>query len=229
MAPDQTGSTKRARNEGETPSFIFCDDLRGLAVTPAVKLEEIDLFFHRQAEVFSQYEADLPILESMLVELRERVATLEIQIELARPATTTWQGQMESIVFRWYAISTTLDALDAYCWGCPWTQSAHGVYENWRAVRMAGALEMLCPARQDALQHLWRQPTHIRNTYHLLTTEEKRWDRSRQNHIDLVQIKDPPISLRVFFRLCKELGIPSQLQLEIATTEKPTGGFFFVW
>jgi hypothetical protein len=62
MASDQTGSTKRARNEGETPSFIFCDDLRGLPVTPAVKLEEIDLFFHRQAEVFSQYEADLPIV-----------------------------------------------------------------------------------------------------------------------------------------------------------------------
>lgn len=98
-----------------------------------------------------------------------------------------------------------------------------------RAVRMAGALEMFCPARQDALQHLWRQPTHIRNAYHLLTTEEKRWDRSRQNHIDLVQIKDPPISLRVFFKLCNELGVPSQLQLEIATTEKPTGGLFFVW
>ncbi|KAJ7139043.1 hypothetical protein C8R44DRAFT_300148 [Mycena epipterygia] len=238
------GSTKRAWNiprvskaevkpesQSETPTFILCDDLRDSPAAPTVKVDEIDFFFHRQADVFAQYNANLPILESMLSELRERVATMEVQVEYARPATTTWQDQRESIVFRWYAVSTILDALDAYCWGCPWTQSAHGVYENWRAVHTAGALEMFSPAWQDAFQHLCRQPRDIRDTYLLLTTEKGRWDRRRQNFIDQyqVQIKDPPISLRVFFKLCKELGISSQLQLEMAATEKPNGGSFFVW
>jgi hypothetical protein len=48
----------------------------------------------------------------MLMELRERVAVLEVQLEHARPATTTWPDQMESIVFRWYAVSTILDGKD---------------------------------------------------------------------------------------------------------------------
>jgi hypothetical protein len=96
-----------------------------------------------------------------------------------------------------------------------------------RAAHTAAALETFSLARENARQHLWMQPQHIRNAYYLLTTEKERWDHARQTLS--VQVKDPPISLRVFFRLRKELCIPSQLQLEMAAIEKQTGGSFFVW
>jgi hypothetical protein len=96
-----------------------------------------------------------------------------------------------------------------------------------RAVR-AVVSGPLCDAREDGLEHFWKQPQHIRVSYDLLTAEKGRWIVD-QNLVHQVQMKDPPISLGVFFKLCKELGIPSQLQLDMVATEKPTGGSFFVW
>jgi hypothetical protein len=73
--------------------------------------------------------------------------------------------------------------------------------------------------------YLFLQPPQIHNAYQLLTDEEKKWEHA-QGTLDHKNVL--PVSAHALFRLCAELGIPAEVQLEMVGAERPeAGGSFF--
>ncbi|KAJ7912502.1 hypothetical protein B0H13DRAFT_1874741 [Mycena leptocephala] len=176
-------------------SSLLPADLRTLPITPRVPpppawLRDVDVFFRRQAE-----------LDATVAATRAQMARLEAQVAHARAAHRTELERLEVVLFRWRVAVTALHALDAHCWGCPSSQGAHEVYESWAAVRAANDWVYLC-----------LQPPQIRNAYQLLTDEEKKWEHA-QGTLDHKNAL--PVSAHALFRLCAELGIPAEVQLEM--------------
>jgi hypothetical protein len=60
-------------------------------------------------------------------------------------------------------------------------------------------------------------------TYQLLTVELKKWE----HVLDDKKLEGSPVSVHAFFRLCVELGIPAEVQIEVAAAEKSEGWSFF--
>jgi hypothetical protein len=65
VALHPTAATRAtAESRLETPTVILCDDIRDRPKTPTVKVDQVDLFFRRQADVFWQYKTNLPLVRA---------------------------------------------------------------------------------------------------------------------------------------------------------------------
>ncbi|KAJ7139044.1 hypothetical protein C8R44DRAFT_300155 [Mycena epipterygia] len=197
---------------------LFPADLRTLPRPPRVPpppawLRDVDVFFRRQEEACTK--ANAATLDATVAAARAYMARLEVQVVQARAgaAQRTELERMEVALFRWRVAATALHALDARCWGCPSSRGAHGVYANWAAVRAANDWDYLA-----------LQPPQVYNAYQLLADEKKKWEHVHRTFDDS---KAPPVSAHAFFRLCAELGISAELQVEMVAAERSEGGSFF--
>ncbi|KAJ7285876.1 hypothetical protein C8J57DRAFT_1286098 [Mycena rebaudengoi] len=216
--PHNEEATASTTSEALSESlFEFPTDLHSLPLPspippPPAWLHDVDVFFRDQAEACTR--ASVATLDATVAATRAHMARLEARVAQARAMRRrTEQERMTVALLRWRVAATALHALDAHCWGCPFSRAAHGVYENWAAVRAANDWE-----------YLFLQPPQIHNTYRLLIDEKNKWDYA----CGTITSKEASlVSAHAFFRLCVELGIPAEVQLEMVAAERSEGGSFF--
>ncbi|KAJ7451694.1 hypothetical protein FB451DRAFT_705026 [Mycena latifolia] len=195
-------------------------------------LRETDAFFGSQAKVFLEHQADVPTVEAMLADLKDRLAALERQVEKSTAAQPmSDEDRTAGLLLRWETLTCGIEALDAVCWASPWAKPAHGAYENYTELR---TLAISVRASRDisyddimrASDYQSHEPPYITNAYRIMQAETQ-W----LNHHYLISKAGgrPAVPVKHFFQLAKRLGIPTELQVEMATAEKPTGGSYFVW
>ncbi|KAJ6490184.1 hypothetical protein DFH09DRAFT_1377431 [Mycena vulgaris] len=188
---------------------------------------EADAFFAFQADFFRDNKANIPALEAMLADMQKRVADLERQVKNSRADRITYQETVAALLLRWEALSIAVEALDAVCWGPLRTKAARdgGEFKDYNEI---GLYPLAASERIYVPQQLRAKPIYIANVHRLLLAQRTRLD-WRHGILVAEGWTSPAVPVKYFFKLGKELGIPTELQVEMATAEKATGESFFVW
>ncbi|KAJ6490186.1 hypothetical protein DFH09DRAFT_1105264 [Mycena vulgaris] len=146
-------------------------------------------------------------VDALLGEMQARVADLEHQVG----GFKALQINEEILLLRWAALATAMEDPD--------------IRTLWH-----DGPKTTSDAKKRDLFGVWKrseEPAHITNLYHLLHAERSLID---PGYLILTAEgwKLPPVPAKYFFELGKELAIPTELQVEMATAQKPTGGSSFV-
>ncbi|KAJ7701461.1 hypothetical protein B0H17DRAFT_1195250 [Mycena rosella] len=198
-------------------------------------LRETDAFFTFQSAFFLAHNADVPAertrpntilwltrraqIHALLADMKDHLAVLEREVQKSDVLRDmSHQDRAVAWLLEWEALDTGMEALDAICWGFPWVKPVHGEYKNYGEIRALAHEKYAFDRRlrkrgSRAWEYVSFAPLHITNAYRILFVERDRLH----------------IPVKFFLALAKKLGISTELQLEMATVEKPTGGSFFVW